>query len=111
MADYTYDDLIGMPVAKLRELAEGVEHDAVHGYKTMHKEDLAAALCTAWGIEARTVKKVVGIDKKAIKGKIQKLKKQRAAALEAHDHTELKKLRRRIHRLKRKMRKAMAKAG
>ena len=60
---------------------------------------------------ARTVKKVVGIDKKAIKGQIQELKKKRAAALEAHDHTELKRVRRRIHRLKRKMRKSMAMAS
>jgi hypothetical protein len=111
MADYTYDDLISMPVSKLREIAEGVEHDAVHGYKTMHKEDLAVALCTAWGIEARTVKKVVGVDKVAIKKKIKELKKLRTKALEKGDHTELKRARRRIHRLKRKMRKAMAAAG
>jgi hypothetical protein len=111
MADYSYDDLISMPVAKLREIAEGVESSEVQGYATMHKEDLAVALCKAWGIEARTVKKVVGIDKQEIKGKIQELKKKRTAALEANDHTELKRVRRKIHRLKRKMRKAMATAS
>lgn len=108
MADYTFDDLISMPVAKLREIAEGVEHEAVQGFKTMHKEDLAKALCAAFGIEARTVRKVVGIDKVAMKGQIKELKVKRAAALEARDRTELKKVRRKIHRLKRKMRRAMA---
>ena len=111
MPDYKYDDLMGMPVAKLREIAEGVQHEAVVGFATMHKENLAVALCNAWGIEARTVKKVVGIDKQAVKGKIKELKAKRAAALEAHDHTALKTARRRIHRLKRKMRKSMAAAS
>jgi hypothetical protein len=107
MADYTYDDLISMPAAKLKKIAEGVEHEAVHGFKTMHKENLAVALCKAFGIDARTVHKVVGIDKVAIKGQIKALKTKRAAALEAHDRTELKTVRRKIHRLKRKMRKSM----
>lgn len=111
MADYTYDELIGMPVAKLREIAAGVQHEAVVGYATMHKEDVAKALCEAWGIEARSVKKVVGIDKAAIKDKIKEMKVKRAAALEAKDHSELKKTRRKIHRLKRKMRKSMVKTA
>jgi len=110
MAEYTYDKLMDMPVAKLREIAEGVEHEAVQGYKTMHKEDLVKALCTAFGIEARTVRKVVGIDKAAIKEQIKKLKKKREEALKARNHTELKLVRRKIHRLKRKMRKAMIEA-
>ena len=110
IADYTYDQLLDMPVAKLREIAEGVKHEAVQGYKTMHKEDLAKALCKAFGIEARTVRKVVGVDKVAIKGRIKELKAKRAEALKARDHTELKLVRRKIHRLKRKMRKSMAQA-
>ncbi len=106
MAEYTYEDLSGKTVAQLREIAEGVEHEAVQGYKTMHKEDLVKALCTAFGIEARAGRKVVGIDRKAIKGQIKELKAKREKALEGHDHQALKRIRRQIHRLKRKMRKA-----
>jgi len=110
MAEYTYDQLMDMPVAKLREIAEGVDSEVVQGYKTMHKEDLVKALCKAFGIEARTVRRVVGIDKAAIKAQIKELKKKRDEALQAHDHAQLKAIRRKIHRLKRKMRKAMIEA-
>jgi hypothetical protein len=48
----------------------------------------------------------VGIDKAAVKAKIRELKVQRNAAIEAHDHRQLKVIRRRIHHLKRKMHKA-----
>jgi hypothetical protein len=108
MADHTFEELSKKNVTQLREIAEGVQHEAVQGYKTMHKEDLVKALCAAFGIEARAKKQVVGIDKAAIKGKIKELKTKRATALAAHDHAGLKKARRRIHRLKRKMRKSIA---
>ena len=42
---HTYEELHGMTVAQLREVAEGVEHDAVHGYSTMHKEELLPTSC------------------------------------------------------------------
>ncbi len=107
MAEHTFEELSGKTVAQLKEIAEGVEHDAVHGYKTMHKEDLVKALCNAFGVEARAHREVIGIDKVAIKKEIKKLKEKRAKALEAHDHSELKRVRRKIHRLKRKIRKSM----
>lgn len=108
MAEHTFEELSNKNVAQLRQLAEGVQHEAVQGYKTMHKEDLVKALCAAFGIEARVKKQVVGIDKATVKGQIKELKIKRAQALEVHDHAELKKVRRKIHRLKRKMRKSMA---
>ena len=49
---------------------------------------------------------VVGVDKAGIKAKIRQLKTQRAAALAAHDHAQLKVVRRTIHRLKRRIHKA-----
>jgi hypothetical protein len=108
MAEHSFEELSKKNVTQLREIAEGTNHEAVQGYKTMHKEDLVKALCTAFGVEARVKKEVVGVDKAAIKGQIKKLKAQRGKALEAHDHSELKKVRRKIHRLKRKMRRSIA---
>jgi hypothetical protein len=49
---------------------------------------------------------VVGIDKSSVKARIRELKTQRAAAIEAHDHAQLKTVRRTIHRLKRQIHKA-----
>jgi DNA-binding IclR family transcriptional regulator len=103
---HTYEEINNQTVAQLRDLAQGIEHDALHGYTTMHKEDLVNALCTALGIEAHVHHEVVGVNKAKIKAKIRELKKQRDAAEEAHDSVELKKVRRQIHRLKRKLRAA-----
>ena len=108
IVDYTFEELKEKTVAQLREIAEGLDHDALHGYKTMHKEQLVLALCKALGIAARKQRKVVGINKAEIKKQIRELKVERDAALEAHDHKRLKEIRRRIHRLKRTIRKGIA---
>jgi hypothetical protein len=47
-------------------------------------------------------------DKKAIKERLRGLKKDRDAALESKDAVQLKRVRRRIHRLKRDLRRATA---
>ncbi|MGB3564279.1 MAG: hypothetical protein WBH85_09145 [Thermoanaerobaculia bacterium] len=103
---HTYEELHGMTVAELKEIAKDIEHDALHGYTTMHKDHLVPALCQALGIEAHVHHEVVGIDKTAIKAKMRELKLQRDAAVAAHDHKQLKVIRRRIHHVKRKMHKA-----
>jgi len=104
--DYTYEELSQKNVKQLREIAEGVEHEAVQGYKTMHQEQLVEALCDAFGIEARPERKVLGINKGEIKARIKKLKTERDKALEEHDHKQLKLVRRKIQGLKRKIRRA-----
>ena len=106
MAEHTFDELSDKTVAELREIAEGVQHEAVQGHKTMHKKTLVVALCNAFGVEARTKRAVVGIDKPAIKGQIRALKTKRVEVRETHDRAELKKIRRKIHRLKRSIRRA-----
>ena len=103
---HTYRDLHAMTVAQLREVAADIEHDAAHGYTTMHKEDLLKALCTALGIETHVHHDVVGIDKSTIKARIRELKVDRDKALDSGDGKELKRIRRQIHRLKRKIHKA-----
>jgi hypothetical protein len=103
---HTYEELHGMTVAQLREVAEGIEHDALHGYSTMHKEDLLPALCTALGIEAHEHHEVVGIDKGKVKEQIRALKAERDQLKEAGDSKQLKRVRRKIRGLKRKIKKA-----
>ena len=92
-------------VADLRDLMK--EHRPnLQGVMSMKKEQLVALLAETLGIE-EPHKVVVGIDKTAVKSKIKEHAALRQAALEAGDHAELKVQRRKIHHLKRQLRKAM----
>ena len=102
---HTWEELHKKTVAQLREIAEGIEHDVLHGYSTMHKADLVQALCEALGIETHAHHEVVGIDKKALKSEIRKMKVKRDEAQAAGDQVALKRARRRIHRLKGQLRR------
>jgi uncharacterized protein (DUF342 family) len=104
--EHSFEELRHKTVAQLREIAQEIEHEAVEGYTQMHKADLVQAVCRALGIEAHEHHEVVGVDKAAVKAQIRGLKAERDVALEAHDHARLKLLRRRIHRLKRRLHKA-----
>ena len=101
---YTYHDLKAMTVQQLRDIAKETQHEAVQGAMQMNKDHLLPALCTALGIDAHEHHAAAGIDKPAIKAKMQELKKKKQAALEAHDHDALKSLRRHIHSLNRQIR-------
>ena len=103
--DYTFEQLKHKTVAELREIAKGIEHEALQGYTQMNKEHLLVAISKALGIKHEH-HDVVGVDKRAIKSSIRELKKKRDEALAAHDHSQLKVVRRTIHRLKRQIRKA-----
>ncbi|MGH9881670.1 MAG: hypothetical protein ACRD6N_09570 [Pyrinomonadaceae bacterium] len=105
MADYTFEQLKHMTVAELREIAKGIEHEAVQGYTQLNKEHLVVAISKALGI-GHEHHDVVGVDKAAIKAQIRELKKKREEALSAHDHAQLKVVRRTIHRLKRRIHRA-----
>jgi DNA-binding IclR family transcriptional regulator len=102
---HTFEELKHKTVAELREMAKGIEHDAVQGYTQMNKEHLVVALSKALGIQHEH-HEVVGVDKASIKARIRQLKEKRQAALAAHDHAQLKAVRRNIHRLKRQIHKA-----
>jgi hypothetical protein len=102
---YTFEELKHKTLAELREIAKGSDHEAVQGYTQMNKEHLVVALSRALGIQHEH-HEVVGIDKSSIKSRIRELKTQREAALAAHDHAQLKVVRRTIHRLKRRIHKA-----
>jgi rubrerythrin len=104
---HTYEELKKKTVAELREMAAGIEHEAVQGYTQLNKEHLLEAICKALNIDMFAHRKAMGIAKTAIKGKIKTLKKKRDEALTAHKLKQLKMVRRQIHGLKRKIRRAM----
>lgn len=104
--EYTFEQLHKMRVTELRKIAEGIDHAELQGFSTMHKEDLIPALCHALGIEDHVHHEVTGLDKSKIKKQIKKLKKDRNVALEAKDRKKLKAIRREIHHLKVKLRRA-----
>jgi hypothetical protein len=103
---HSYEELKAKTVEELREIAKGLEHDAVQGYTQMNKDHLLPALCKALGIDTHVHHAVVGVDKGALKKRIKSLKGERDKALEAHDRQQLKQIRRQIHRLKRRIRAA-----
>jgi hypothetical protein len=103
--DYTYEQLKHKTVAELREIAKGIESEAVQGYTQLNKEHLVVAISNALGIKHEH-HDVVGVDKASIKSRIRELKQKRDEALFAHDHDQLKVVRRTIHRLKRQIHKA-----
>jgi hypothetical protein len=103
---YTHNELKHKTLAELRDIAKDIEHEAVQGYTQLNKEHLVVAICNALNIEMHEHHDVVGIDKASIKTRIRALKVKRDAALAAHNHADLKKARRGIHRLKRQIHKA-----
>src|SRR6266853_5047430 len=102
---YPFEQLKHKTVGELREIAKGIEHEAVQGYTQLNKEHLLVAISRALGIKHEH-HDVVGVDKASIKSRIKELKKKRDEALATHDHAELKTVRRTIHRLKRRIHKA-----
>ena len=64
------DSLKGKTVAELREIAKGIEHEAVHGYTQLNKDHLLVALCTALKISTHEHHATGGYDKAAIKAKM-----------------------------------------
>ncbi len=104
---YTYDQLNIMTVAQLRDIAKGIEHEAVHGFSTMHKDKLLHALCIAMGIEGHKHHEARGLDKSQVKLQIRALKKKRDAALTAKQTDEYRSILREIHHLKNRLRRAL----
>ncbi len=102
---YTFHDLKHKRIADLRNIAADLDHEAVKGYTQLNKDHLLEALSKALGIDVHEHRDVTGIDKAAIKVQIRGLKKERDAALEAHDHAQLRLVRRQIHGLKHTIRR------
>ena len=103
---HTYEELKHKTVAELREIAKGIEDEAVKGATQMNKDHLLKALCTALHIEMHAHHEVVGIDKSAIKTKIRELQKRRDELMASKDKKELSGVLRQIHNFKKRIRRA-----
>ena len=101
-----YHDLQKTRVNDLREMMKEKMPD-VQGVIGLKKDQLVEMLAEHLGIEKPHKHVEKGLGKRKIKAHIRELKVKRQAALEAHDHAELKKYRRLIHREKRKLRRLM----
>ena len=99
-----FHELRIMTIAQLREVAEGIE--GLTGHTQMRKQQLLELICRHMNIQMHEHHDVLGIDKGGIKRQIRELKRQRDAALEVHDHDQIRRVRRHIHRLKRQIRRA-----
>lgn len=101
---YTFHELKQKNVGELREIAKGIQHEAVQGYTQLNKEHLLVALAQALGISTHEHHAVGGFDKSAVKAQMRDLRKKREAALGAGDSALLKAVRRQLHGLNRQVR-------
>ncbi len=107
MANYDYHELKHTKVSDLRDIASKLE-PPIQGYSQLNKDQLLQAICDQLGIDMHGHHEVKGIDKEPIKKQIRELKKSRDEAEAAHDSKRLKEIRRRMHGLKRTLRRSMA---
>lgn len=96
-----------MTAVQLKDIAKGIEHEAVQGYTQLNKDHLIKAICTALKIEMHEHHDVKGLDKAAIKLKIKEFKKERDQAIATHDAKQIAAIRHQIKEFKKKLRKAM----
>jgi len=102
---HTYEELKKKKVSELREIAAGIEHEELKGYTQLNKDHLLKALCKALGIDMFEHHIAKGSEKAKIKSKIKALKTKRDEAIAARNRGELKLVRRKIHHLRRSLRK------
>jgi hypothetical protein len=103
---HTFEELKHMNVNQLREIAKGMDDDAVQGYTQLNKEHLLELLCKVLHIDMHVHHEVVGIDKSKVKREIKELKKKRDEILASSDKSKLKEIRNEIKKQKNKLRAA-----
>ena len=101
---YTFEQLKAKTVADLREIAKGLEGEAVKGWSQMNKEHLLPAIAKALNIDSHKHQHVVGIDKASLKARLHQLKADREQAVADGDAARLKAIRRQYHHLNRQIR-------
>ena len=107
---HTYEELKKKTVAELREIASGIQHDAVQGYTQMNKDHLLPAVCRALGIDAHEHHAAALAQKTALKAKMRELRAARAAALAAGDHDLLHGIRRQYRHINHTLRSSAKRA-
>jgi hypothetical protein len=104
---HTFPELKKKSLAELKEIAAGIEHEAVKGYTQLNKDHLLEAICKALSLDMHVHHEVKGVDKTAMKTKIGEWQKKRNEALAAKDRKKLKVALDHIHHFKHQLRKAM----
>lgn len=94
-----------MTAKELREMALGIE--GIVGVHAMNKNELIAAIKKAKGIVDEKKRETI-VDVRSIKKKIRELRSEKEAMKEAGEKEKVQLLRRRISRLKKKTRRAVA---
>ena len=72
---YTLKELKLKTAVQLKEIAAGIDHEAVKGHTQMNKDHLIKAICIALGIHVHEHIEVTGLDRSGLKAKIHSLKK------------------------------------
>lgn len=103
---HTYEELKKKTVAELREIASKSDNENLKGYTQLNKEHLLTALCKAFGIDMHGHHVAAVGNKTLIKMNIKKMKSERDQAISLKDHKTIKSIHRKIHNLKRELRKA-----
>ena len=103
---HTYEELKHKTVAELREIAKGLEHEAVKGYTQMNKDHLLVGVCKALGLDTHVHHHhEAGAERDKIKAKIKTLKKKRDEILASKSRDGLNPVLREIHGLKHRLRR------
>ncbi len=103
---HTYEELKHKTVAELREIAKGIEHEAVKGYTQMNKDHLLVGVCKALGLDTHVHHHhEAGAERGKIKAKIKALKKKRDEILAAKSRDGLGAILGEIHGLKHRLRR------
>ncbi len=100
----TYHELEKTKATRLREMLKEVDPE-FKGASGLKKDQLVEVLADKLGVQ-RPHKVVAASDKGAIKARIRELKQAKAAAVAARDRAELRRLRRELHGLRRRLRRA-----
>jgi hypothetical protein len=101
---HTYEELKKKTVAELRELAQGIQHEAVQGYTQMNKDHLLPAVCKALGIDAHEHHAAALAEKTSTKRKMRELKTACEQARAEGDIDRVHRLRRQYHALNHSLR-------
>jgi hypothetical protein len=103
---HTYEELKHKTVAELREIAKGLEHEAVKGYTQLNKDHLLVAVCKALGLDMHVHHHhEAGAERGKIKARIKALKQKRDEILASPGRDGLTPVLREIHGLKHRLRR------